>query len=81
MASAAAKTPRHDNRTALPLHRAGVLGPRGAAPDRRTLGRRALVPRGIGGAVAMSAENVVALVVSALLLGYLVVALILPERF
>jgi K+-transporting ATPase KdpF subunit len=29
----------------------------------------------------MSAENVVALVVSALLLGYLVLALILPERF
>jgi K+-transporting ATPase KdpF subunit len=29
----------------------------------------------------MSAENLVALVVSALLLGYLVVALILPERF
>lgn len=29
----------------------------------------------------MSAENVVALVVSALLLAYLVVALILPERF
>ncbi len=29
----------------------------------------------------MSPENVVALVVSALLLGYLVVALILPERF
>ncbi|HVK28756.1 MAG TPA: K(+)-transporting ATPase subunit F [Nocardioides sp.] len=29
----------------------------------------------------MSAENVVALVLSALLLGYLVVALILPERF
>lgn len=29
----------------------------------------------------MSAENVVALVISALLLGYLVVALILPERF
>lgn len=29
----------------------------------------------------MSAENVIALVISALLLGYLVVALILPERF
>lgn len=29
----------------------------------------------------MSPENVVALVLSALLLGYLVVALILPERF
>ncbi len=29
----------------------------------------------------MSPENVVALVVSALLLGYLVVALVLPERF
>jgi K+-transporting ATPase KdpF subunit len=29
----------------------------------------------------VSAENLVALVVSALLLGYLVVALILPERF
>ncbi|MBM7517749.1 K(+)-transporting ATPase subunit F [Nocardioides nitrophenolicus] len=29
----------------------------------------------------MSAENVVALVISALLLGYLVLALILPERF
>lgn len=29
----------------------------------------------------MSVENVVALVVSALLLGYLVVALILPEKF
>ncbi|TQK68735.1 MULTISPECIES: K(+)-transporting ATPase subunit F [unclassified Nocardioides] len=29
----------------------------------------------------MSAENVAALVISALLLGYLVLALILPERF
>ncbi|KRC53511.1 MULTISPECIES: K(+)-transporting ATPase subunit F [unclassified Nocardioides] len=29
----------------------------------------------------MSIENVVALMISALLLGYLVVALILPERF
>lgn len=29
----------------------------------------------------MSTENVVALVVSALLLGYLLLALILPERF
>lgn len=29
----------------------------------------------------MSVENVVALVVSALLLGYLVLALVLPERF
>lgn len=29
----------------------------------------------------MSAENVVALVLGALLLGYLVVALIFPERF
>lgn len=31
--------------------------------------------------VGMGAENVVALIVSALLLGYLVVALVLPERF
>lgn len=29
----------------------------------------------------MSVENIVALVISALLLGYLVVALIFPERF
>jgi K+-transporting ATPase KdpF subunit len=29
----------------------------------------------------VSAENVVALVISALLLGYLVVALLFPERF
>ena len=47
--------------------------------DRPLLRRRPA--RAEGGRPAVSAENLIGLVVSVLLLGYLIVALLFPERF
>ena len=47
--------------------------------DRPVLPRRPARPE--GGGPAVSAENLVGLVASVLLLGYLMVALLFPERF
>ena len=48
-------------------------------PDRPVLPRGPARPQ--GGGPAVSTENLVGLIVAGLLLGYLLVALLFPERF